>query len=59
MGSNHGRPEPGPETEKSIYQKIIDGEQQPEGIQKGWSNLEKRKSFNMMDPDELREISRK
>lgn len=59
MGSNHGRPETGPETEKSIYQKIIDGEQQPEGSQKGWTNLTREKSFNKLPPDELREISRK
>ena len=57
--AKHGRPEPGPETEKSIYQKIIDGEQQPEGIQKGWINLEKRTSFDKMTPERRREICRK
>lgn len=48
-----------PEKEKSEYQKIIDGEIDPIGCQKGWSNLEKRVSFNMMEPEKLREISRK
>lgn len=47
------------ENEKTEYQKIIDGELEPVGCQKGWSNLEKRQSFNMMDPEKLREISRK
>lgn len=60
MGSNHGRPEPGPETEKSIYQKIIDGEQQPEGSQKGWKNLKPEKyNFAVMDPEKRSEISRR
>ena len=45
--------------EKTEYQKIIDGEKAPEGIQKGWRNLEKRVSFNQMDPEKLREISKK
>lgn len=47
------------EKEKSTYQKIIDGEKAPEGIEKGWANLEKRVSFNRMDPEKLKEISRK
>ena len=45
--------------EKTEYQKIIDGEKVPEGMQKGWRNLEKRVSFNQMDPEKLREISKK
>ena len=45
--------------EKSRYQKIIDGEAEPAGIEKGWKNLEKRVSFNMMDPEKRKEICRK
>ena len=57
MGSNHGRPEP--EKEKSLYNRIKDGETVPEGSQKGWLNLEKRTSFNMMTPEQRREICQK
>ena len=57
MGSNHGRPEPG--KEKSLYNRIKDGETVPEGSQKGWLNLEKRTSFNMMTPEQRREICQK
>lgn len=45
--------------EKSRYQQIIDGEAEPKGLEKGWKNLEKRVSFNQMDKEKLREISRK
>lgn len=55
----HGRPEKEPGKEKTLYQKIIDGETVPEGSQKGWTNLTREKSFNMLPPDELKEISRK
>jgi len=48
-----------PEKGKTEYQKIISGEAEPVGSQKGWSNLEKRVSFNQMEPEKLREISRK
>ena len=48
----------GPE-EKTLYRKIIDGEAEPQGEQKGWKNLEKRVSFNQMDPEKLRAISKK
>jgi len=48
-----------PEKEKSRYRQIIEGEAKPEGIEKGWSNLEKRVPFNQMEPEKLREISRK
>ena len=48
-----------PEKEKTVYEKIISGEAEPVGCQKGWSNLEKRVSFNMMEPEKLKEISRK
>ena len=47
-----------PEKEKTEYQKIIDGELEPVGCQKGWKNLEKRISFNMMDPERAKEIQR-
>lgn len=45
--------------EKSRYQMIIDGEADPEGSEKGWINLEKRVSFNKMDPEKRKEIQRK
>jgi len=45
--------------EKTEYEKIISGEAEPVGHQKGWRNLEKRQSFNRMDPEKLREISKK
>lgn len=48
-----------PEKEKSVYQKIIDGELEPVGSQKGWKNLEKKVSFDMMDPEKRREICQK
>jgi hypothetical protein len=44
---------------RTEYDKIIDGEIIPEGHQKGWVNLEKRTSFNRMDKEKHREISRK
>jgi len=48
-----------PEKEKTEYQKIIDGEAEPVGCQKGWKNLEKRVSFNKMDPEKRKEICQK
>ena len=48
-----------PRKEKTRYQMIRDGEIEPEGSEKGWLNLEARTSFNQMDPERLREISRK
>jgi general stress protein YciG len=45
--------------EKTLYRKIIDGDAEPVGSQKGWKNLEKRTSFNEMDPERRREICRK
>ena len=44
--------------EKSRYQQVIDGDVEPEGSEKGWSNLEKRVSFNVMDKERQREIAR-
>ena len=50
---------PEPAKEKTTYQKIISGELEPEGTQKGWINLEAgRLSFNQMEPERRREISR-
>lgn len=45
--------------EKTLYQKIRDGEVEPEGSQKGWLNMEKRVSFNMMPKEKAKEIQRK
>lgn len=48
--------------EKTEYQKIIDGEQAPEGCQKGWTNLkegQEKHNFAVMDPEKRSEISRK
>ena len=48
--------------EKSEYQKIIDGDQEPEGKQKGWPNLkEGQTKYNLkyMDPEKAAEIRRK
>lgn len=45
--------------EKTLYQKIRDGEIEPEGSQKGWLNMEKRVSFNMMPEEKRKEICRK
>ena len=54
-----GKDTAAPENEKSLYQKIKDGEIEPQGVQKGWINLEKRVSFDKMDPEKRREICRK
>lgn len=51
-----------PEKEKTEYQKIIDGELEPVGSQKGWNNLiEGQTKYNLknIDPEKLKEISRK
>jgi len=51
-----------PEKEKTEYQKIIDGDQVPEGKQKGWPNLkEGQTKYNLkyMDPEKAAEIRRK
>lgn len=46
--------------EKSTYRAVIDGDIEPQGAQKGWINLEHgRRSFNQMDAETQREISRK
>ena len=45
---------------KTTYRQIIDGDIEPQGEQKGWINLEAgRRSFNQMDAETLKEISRK
>ena len=48
--------------EKTIYQKVVDGEITPEGCQKGWTNLkEGQTKYNLkyMDPEKAAEIRRK
>lgn len=46
--------------EKSLYQKIRDGEVEPQGVQKGWKNLQPEKyDFNVIDPEKRKEICRK
>jgi len=48
------------EKQKSRYQQIIDGDIEPEGSEKGWSNLQPEKyNFAVMDKDKRREICRK
>lgn len=48
-----------PKQEKTIYQQVVDGDIEPKGVQKGWKNLEKRVSFNMMSPEKRKEICQK
>lgn len=48
--------------EKSLYQKIIDGEVEPEGEQKGWVNLQtgqREHNLTVIDQEKRREICRK
>ena len=48
--------------EKSLYQKIIDGEVEPEGTQKGWVNLQtgqREHNLTVIDQEKRREICRK
>ena len=46
--------------EKSRYQQVIDGDVEPEGSEKGWSNLQPEKyNFAVIDADRRREIARK
>lgn len=50
------------EKEKTEYQKIIDGEQEPTGSQKGWPNLKRGQTeYNLknIDPEKAAEIRRK
>ncbi len=51
-----------PEKEKTEYQKIISGEAEPVGRQKGWKNLQKgQREHNLavIDPEKAKEIRRK
>ena len=49
-----------PEKEKSLFWQIKDGEREPEGIQKGWKNLNPEKyNLKTMDPEKAAEIRRK
>lgn len=50
------------EKEKSIYQKVIDGDIEPEGREKGYKNLlegQRKHNFAVIDPEKRREIQRK
>lgn len=56
------RKEPNNSGEKSLYQKIIDGEVEPEGEQKGWKNLQtgqREHNLTVIDQEKRREICRK
>ena len=45
---------------KSRYRQIIDGDKEPEGIEKGWKNLQPEKyDFRKIDKEKRREICRK
>ena len=44
---------------KTTYQRVISGEIEATGRQKGWKNLEKRTPFNTMTPEKRAEIARK
>ena len=45
---------------KTDYDRMMSGEQEPEGQQKGWSNLQPEKyNFAVMDKEKHKEISRK
>lgn len=47
---------------RTRYDEIMDGEREPEGQEKGWTNLEeghKRHNFAVIDTDKQKEISRK
>jgi hypothetical protein len=48
-----------PEKEKTEYQKIIAGELEPVGSQKGWKNLSRDYQLNKIDPEKRREICQK
>ena len=53
-----GKPRHKPQSER--YRQIAAGEREPEGEEKGWSNLQPEKyNFAVMDADKRREISRK
>ena len=53
-----GKPKHKPKSER--YKQIAAGEREPEGIEKGWSNLQPEKyNFAVMDKERAREISRK
>lgn len=52
----------GDKVEKSRYQQIMDGDVEPEGEEKGWSNLragQTEHNFAVIDKERAREISRK
>ena len=45
--------------QKTEYQKIISGELEPVGCQKGWKNLSRDYQLNKIDPEKRRDICRK
>ena len=48
--------------EKTRYQQVIDGDVEPEGAEKGWTNLQigqTEHNFAVIDPEKAREIRRK
>lgn len=48
--------------EKSRYQQVIDGDVEPEGIEKGWKNIrigQTEHNLAVIDPERAREIRRK
>lgn len=47
------------EKEKTEYEKIISGEVEPVGSQKGWKNLSRDYQLNKIDPEKRREICQK
>lgn len=48
-----------PEKEKTEYEKIISGEAEPVGSQKGWKNLSRDYQLNKIDPEKRKEICQK
>ena len=53
-----GKPRHKPQSER--YKQIVAGEREPEGSEKGWSNLQPEKyNFSVIDKDRAKEISRK
>ena len=48
-----------PEKEKTEYEKIISGEAEPVGRQKGWKNLSRDYQLNKIDPEKRKEICQK
>ena len=61
-GRDQERQQDEPKKEKSLFQKIADGEAAPEGSQKGWLNLKEgqtKHNLKVIDPEKAKEIRRK